>query len=687
MRKAISMAMAIALVVGSFNGMPVVEGKKLYAVGNNMESVEAEQPTETSVTDISEYKNNEIIVVYKEDKESSPIKGLQNKDENVEEITDNAVLYTLDNQQEMKEKIEELEEDNQVAYIQPNYTYNLMDTSVEDPYFSLQWALNNDGTFQYNSEYSSPLSDIDINAPEAWAVWDAGKDKQKEVIVAVIDTGIKYDHDELLDGMWVNKGEIAGNGIDDDGNGYVDDVYGWNFYSESAMVYNKRSSSEDSHGTHGAGSIIAERNSTGIAGIASNGNVKVMPVKALGGRDGSGSTEDLVRAIQYAEEMGASICNLSLGTEEEDALLGDAIKKSNMLFIAAAGNGDEWNRGYNIDSNPMYPAAYDYDNIISVANIKSDGQLSSTSNYGVKSVDLAAPGTDVFSTSTVRAGYEYMTGTSMAAPMVSAAAAMVYSHYENITLSDVKDILLNSVKEVSGMKNKVLTGGMLDVYKALTYYNKDLDAADTTIPSVTDTPVTMIPRPTQEMPTSTPKATEPADILTPEPTKEAATSTPEATEPANISTPEPTKEAVTSTPNVTKPAKTATPKPATPKPATPKPATPKPTITPVSKKITVNTPRNLLLKPTVQKNRKKAKIKLSWNKVKGANGYIIYRSTSKKGKYKKIKVITKGNIHAYINQNLSRGKRYYYKIKAYKKVYNKKVYSKYSIIRSVRIKK
>lgn len=204
----------------------------------------------------------------------------------------------------------------------------------------------------------------------------------------------------------------------------------------------------------------------GIAGIVQSDHVKIMVLKALGGSNGSGTTDSIIRAIQYAEANGASICNLSLGSSTNDRALYQAIAGSSMLFVVAAGND-----GADTDVSLGYPASYGLDNIISVANLNYDGALHDSSNCGAVSVDLAAPGSYILSI-TPGNGYSYMTGTSMAAPMVTAAAAMVYSYYADITLADVKEILLSSVKTLDTLDGAVATGGMLDLGAAMTY---DLD--------------------------------------------------------------------------------------------------------------------------------------------------------------------------------------------------------------------
>ncbi|WP_330612322.1 S8 family peptidase [Anaerotignum lactatifermentans] len=282
------------------------------------------------------------------------------------------------------------------------------------------------------------------------------------MIVALIDTGVDYGHEELAESIWVNEDEIPGNGMDDDGNGYIDDVYGWNFYDNSSQVYTDVE--DDSHGTHGAGTIAAKAdNGTGIAGIVQSDHVKIMVLKALGGAEGTGTTASMIQAIQYAEANGASICNLSLASSVNDKALYQTMANSSMLFVAAAGND-----GMDTDVSPVYPAAYDLDNIISVANLNYDGALHYSSNYGAESVDLAAPGSYILST-VPENGYSYMTGTSMAAPMVTAAAAMVYSYDPELTLAEVKEILISSAEPLDTLEGITVSGGMLDLGAAMTY--------------------------------------------------------------------------------------------------------------------------------------------------------------------------------------------------------------------------
>lgn len=188
--------------------------------------------------------------------------------------------------------------------------------------------------------------------------------------MAVIDTGVDISHPDLQGSIWVNEDEIPGDGIDNDGNGFVDDVNGWNFYSNTNQVYE---GPEDVHGTHAAGTIAASKDNGGIVGIADNNYVKIMPVKALGGEEGKGSPDNVIAAIKYAEANGAQICNLSFGSQNCTEEFKAAIRDSGMLFIVAAGNGDDNAIGYNIDASPIYPASLPFDNVITVANLMFDG--------------------------------------------------------------------------------------------------------------------------------------------------------------------------------------------------------------------------------------------------------------------------------------------------------------------------
>lgn len=414
-------------------------------------------------------------------------------------------VKTFDGQTELEIALKEWADSGEVSLIQPNYTYESTALSTGDTLSSLQWALSNDGSFSMEDAasypvYGSPwtisgiqdiagastpmplaselpsMAGVDIGAQEAWSIYGNGS---RDVVVALIDTGVDTSHPDLQGSLWVSADEIPGNGIDDDGNGYIDDTNGWNFYANNNQLY---AGTEDSHGTHAAGTIAAQSgNGIGISGIARAGRVKVMVLKALGGNSGLGSSLSVIQAIRYAEANGATICNLSLGTLSNDPALYETIAKSSMLFVAASGNN-----GMDTDVTPCYPASYNLDNVISVGNLTSNGMLHTTSNYGVVSVDLAAPGTYILST--VPGSYGFMSGTSMAAPMVTAAAAMVYTYYDTSSPADVKRTLLSTTAPLPALQGKTATGGMLDLAAALSVPREQMTGAAFQLPSGPNAP-------------------------------------------------------------------------------------------------------------------------------------------------------------------------------------------------------
>ncbi|MEX2118184.1 MAG: S8 family serine peptidase [Pirellulales bacterium] len=341
-----------------------------------------------------------------------------------------------------------------VLYAEPNYRVRTALTP-NDPQFSALYGLENTGQ-------TGGLADADIDAPAAWDLTTGSQN----VVVAVIDTGVDYTHSDLAANMWVNSGEVPGNNADDDGNGFIDDVYGYDFANYDGDPFD-----DNLHGTHVAGTIGAVgNNGIGVAGVS--WSVKVMALKFLDA-GGSGYIEDALNAVNYAVMMRNNGVNVRLtsnswgGGGYSQALLDaiDASGAAGILFAAAAGNS-----GTDADASPMYPAAYDSPYIVSVAATDHADEYASFSNWGATTVDLAAPGVDILSTLPGNQ-YGYLSGTSMATPHFSGAAALVWSLYPDATPLQVKQRLLAGADYVGHLGGNsfrpTLTNGRLNVSNAL----------------------------------------------------------------------------------------------------------------------------------------------------------------------------------------------------------------------------
>ena len=298
-------------------------------------------------------------------------------------------------------------------------------------------------------------SDVDVDAPEGWDV----RASAGSIVVAVIDTGVRYTHQDLAANMWVNSGEARGNGVDDDGNGVVDDVYGFDAYNNDGDPMD-----DQSHGTHCAGTIGGVgNNGIGITGVA--WGVKVMACKFLS-NTGSGTDSDAIRCIDYARSKGAKVLSNSWGGGGANSSLLAAIERcraAGVLFVAAAGNESN-----NNDSWASYPASYTTDNIISVAATTRTDALASFSNYGATSVDLGAPGDGIYSTvSGSNSAYATYSGTSMATPHVAGALAMIAAQYPTESYTSLISRLLSGTDKIGSLSGKTKSGGRMNLAKSL----------------------------------------------------------------------------------------------------------------------------------------------------------------------------------------------------------------------------
>ena len=363
---------------------------------------------------------------------------LQNYD-----IVDGLCLVELTENVSVEDAIGSYNNDAGVLYAQPNYRVSAAAAVFpNDPRFDDLWGL-------HNISQTGGVFDADIDAPEAWEIATG----TSQIIVAVLDTGVDYNHPDLAANMWVNQTERDGtDGVDDDDNGYVDDIYGYDFCNGDGDP-----ADDHHHGTHCAGTIGAiGNNGEGIAGVC--WDVRIMALKFLDS-SANGWTDDAILCIQYSTLMGAKILNNSWGGGGYNQGLKDAIDTAaayGTLFIAAAGNTSN-----NNDAESYYPSSYDCPNIISVLATDKYDNLAGFSNYGHSSVDLGAPGADILSCD-IGGGYRYLGGTSMAAPHVAGAAAIVWSTDPRLPYAQVKDMILESVDNT--LPGVCLTEGRLNLY-------------------------------------------------------------------------------------------------------------------------------------------------------------------------------------------------------------------------------
>ncbi len=329
---------------------------------------------------------------------------------------------------------------------------NLLAKAIKDRRADEQWALFNDGGNSGGLLGLGGKAREDMNILDAWKVTKGSK----KIKIAVIDTGIDYKHPDLKSNMWVNQVEFKGEAdVDDDGNGFVDDIYGYNFDKNIGDPMD-----DNGHGSHCAGVIGAAHNTIGIAGMMSE--VQLVALKFLN-RGGSGETSAAIQAIDYAIKLGVDVMSNSWGGDEHSVAMEDAIKAANqagIVFVVASGN-----ESANNDISATYPTNYNVDNLISVCAFKGDGELATFSNMGVTKVHVCAPGNKILSTFK-SGGYKTLSGTSMACPYVAGAVGLLLSN-EKLLPKQVKERIIRTSTQTEDLMDLTVSSGRVDTARLL----------------------------------------------------------------------------------------------------------------------------------------------------------------------------------------------------------------------------
>jgi thermitase len=427
-------------------------------------------PKSLSVNRSNKDSEPEVLVKFRPEVSLAEIKRIaaRNNDkveDEIESVKNLVAIDDLDGADAKKVAEEYAKMSDLVLYAEPNVEIKLdptinpreiVEKSVEenpllpnDPMFGEQWALNNTGQ-------NGGKQKADIDVLKAWQKIKGSK----KIVVAVLDSGVDYTHLDLVSNIWIRPDNIPQ--YKDDELGVINDYNGFNSVENFADPMD-----ENGHGTHCAGVIGAEGdNERGIAGI--NWKVEIMPLKFLG-RGGFGSTKDAIEAINYAIDrkqkgVNVRVISASWGSTAYSKALEDAIRaagEAGILFVAAAGNNSTDN-----DKRPHYPSNYNLPNVISVAALDRSDNLASFSNFGAKTVHIAAPGKDILST-WLKDGFREASGTSMATPQVSGVAALIVANEPNISVEKLRERILKSVDKIDALNGKVESGGRLNAAKAL----------------------------------------------------------------------------------------------------------------------------------------------------------------------------------------------------------------------------
>jgi thermitase len=409
----------------------------------------------------------EMVVKLKEGFTSKSFKGVDVKEE-LELISGQFAVIKSSNKS-MAQALTEVRGLDFVEYAEPNYIYQainkiqpietiLNQKTTGDDRYDMLWGLKNTGRNEPDRSGSSTTTErgvagADVNAEEAWKISKGSRD----IVIAVIDTGIDWRHEDLVSNMWVNSGEIPGNGIDDDGNGYIDDIYGWNAISNTGNAMDG-----NGHGTHCAGTIGATHGNGGIAGVMAD--VKLMAIKFLSD-SGSGSLADAIKAIDYGTKMNVDIMSNSWGGGGFSQALFDSIKAASdrgIIFTAAAGNSSS-----NNDVRANYPSNYETENMVAVAAHAHTDQLASFSSFGRRTVHVAAPGRNILST-VPNDRYAVFSGTSMATPHVSGVLGLLLAQEGRMPHAQMIERLHATTVPVAAYRRTTISGGRVDAYNLLT---------------------------------------------------------------------------------------------------------------------------------------------------------------------------------------------------------------------------
>jgi len=360
-----------------------------------------------------------------------------------------------------QEAVAAMKDDARVAYAEPNLVYTLEDVQQGQDQQGQQpprdpsspndldeklWGLNNTGQ-------TGGTAGAHVSAKDAWKI-QTGNGSDNGPLIAVIDTGIDYNHPDLKANIWTNPGEIAGDGIDNDNNGVIDDVHGYNAFADNGDPMDGHS-----HGTHCSGTIAGVgNNGQGVTGVMQDANLMAVKIFSDSGRT---SVDAIVRGIAYSAKMGADITSNSWGGGGRSEAIYDAFRTNDALHVIAAGNSN-----YDNDKRDNFPSNYDLDNIVAVAATTHTDERASFSQWGAKNVDVAAPGKDIYSTVN-GGGYASYSGTSMATPHVSGGAGLIMSEYPEASNAEIKARLIHGSDRVASLNDISVSDGRVNFASSL----------------------------------------------------------------------------------------------------------------------------------------------------------------------------------------------------------------------------